>query len=82
MVHDTQGHIASARNKREHRYDIYEELQKAQFPNLIAKFMEFQSSEPLMKRIAAKTKLHRYGAYAIGAAGLVIGLVGVALSLG
>ena len=76
-VQEAQTLIATARQKRNERYDIYEELQKAQFPALIEQFKEFQSNEPLMKKIAGKEKGKRYLAYAIGAGGLALGAIGI-----
>lgn len=72
-----QSHIAVARKKREERRDIYAELQKVEFPDLIGQFKSIQASEPLMKRIAMRTKLQRYIAYAIGVAGIILGLIGI-----
>jgi hypothetical protein len=73
-LQNAQFEIAKARHKRESRRDIYEELQRAEFPDLVRQFKEAESNEPLMKRIAMRTRFHRYLAYAFGVAGIVISL--------
>jgi hypothetical protein len=79
-VQGTQYEIAVARKKRDERRDIYQEIQKAEFPNLVREFNKVKSNEPLMKRIAGRTKFHRYLAYALGVVGILIGIAGIIIA--
>jgi hypothetical protein len=76
-VQATQYDIAVARKKRDERRDIYQEIQKAAFPDLVREFNKLKSSETLMKRIAGRTKWHRYLAYALAILSILISLASI-----
>lgn len=74
-IQAAQSLIATAREKRENRQDIYAEIEATRFRELVDSFNRAKASEPLMKRIAVQTKVSRWIAYGIGALGIILAIV-------
>jgi hypothetical protein len=74
-IQDAQALIAAAREKRENRQEIYAEIEATKFGDLVDMFNGLKASEPLMKRIATKTKSQRYIAYALAGSSIVLSLI-------
>jgi hypothetical protein len=70
-IQSAQSLIATARQKRENRGDIYAEIAATNFEGLVGLYKSAKACEPLMKKIAARTRSERWIAYAIGAAGVL-----------
>ena len=73
-VQDAQEKIALARRKRENRQDIYSEIEKINFPDLVTVYNSLKSSEPLMKRIAARNKFTRWISYVLAIISILVSL--------
>lgn len=80
-IQAAQSLIASARAKRENRGDIYAEIAATDFQGLVELYKSAKASEPLMKKIAARTRAQRWIAYGLGAGGLLVGILGLIFTL-
>ncbi|MCQ8185164.1 hypothetical protein [Parvularcula maris] len=79
-LRDTQEKIARSRRDRANRQAIYESIENADLPQLVAGFGRVRTCEPIMKEFATKAKLVRWGSvagFAIAFATLALDFFGV-----
>lgn len=74
-LQETRKKIADSRGERNKREEIYDSIEKNDFPELVKLYYDFKSSESLMQRSIAKTNARQTRAYIITAVSFILAIV-------